>query len=534
MRRIALYSDVHANLPAFEAVLADIDAKGVTERYCLGDLVGYGPHPNDVVARLRRTGDRAVQGNYDRAIGEHLADSGSRFATAQETLDGAESYAYTVRTVERETAGYLRNLERAMRLEVEGVRILLCHGSPRHISEGVPADAAPALLASLARTSGADVVCCGHTHVPYHRSVASERGICHWINAGAVGRPRDEDPRAAWVEVLIGAHDEVLGRAPEDVSCRRVGETALWLGVCVHRVAYDVDSVIADMELAGLPLTLAEGLRTGSEERAVRAPSGVARLAESAPAGPETFASHLGIEAMRPSPRARDAVVIECSCPLADRIAAYESLASIFRDHSLAVGESVRRLRNAMRSCRVNPHVNESALAEAFEAADLALHSQSGRDAFESERGRLFGDCGKFDPFSNVLSPDELTYLSGDPVVHEHVLERAYREAGFEVPSIAGEPCAPGGIAVELLFVAHCLKRVAQGEVAMAERARAFFEQHLADWAVLLAVVTAKQAAEPVMRYAGLALDKYLLCEAATFRHALPEHCEMRVTGDSL
>ena len=85
---------------------------------------------------------------------------------------------------------------------------------------------------------------------------------------------------------------------------------------------------------------------------------------------------------------------------------------------------------------------------------------------------------------------------------------------------------------MELLFVAHCLKRVAAGEVAMAERARAFFEQHLADWAVLLAVVTARQATEPVMRYAGLALDKYLLCETATFRHALPEYCEMRDAGD--
>lgn len=530
MHRIALYSDIHANLPAFQAVLAHVEQAGVTERYCLGDFVGYGPHPNEVIARFGQTGDRSVQGNYDRAIGAHLADAGSRFVTAQETLDGAESYAYTVSSIESEAAAFLCALDREMRLQIDGIEVLLCHGSPRYLSEVVRSDAAPAALMSMARDAGVDVVCCGHTHVPYHRSVATQHGVYHWINAGSVGRPRDGDARAAWVEVIAGTREEVLGRAPEDLSCRRVGRGDLWLGVHVHRVTYDVESVIADMGRAGLPFTLTEGLRTGSEEREARVSSGGVHPLGQTPAV-EASASHLDVEALRPAARRHEATAAECFCPLADRIAAYEALASVFRDRTTAVADSVRRLRNVMRSCRVNPHVDEAGLAEAFHAADLALRTRVGRDAFEAERRRLYGDCGEFDPFAHVLSPNELTYLSGDPAVHERTLDRVYREAGFVVPSTAGGQCSSGDIAAELLFVAHCLKRVAHGEVEMAERARAFFEQHLADWGVLFAVVTAKQAAEPVTRYAGLALDKYLLCESATFRHARPDHCEMRGAG---
>ena len=527
MRRIALYSDIHANLPAFEAVLADMDSEDVAERYCLGDFVGYGPHPNEVIARFRKTGDRTVQGNYDRAIGAHLADSGSRFATPQETLDGAESYGHTVSTVEPEAGAFLRDLEHEIRLDIDGARVVLCHGSPRHTTEIVPPDAPPAFLVSLARDAGADVVCCAHTHVPYHRSIPTERGVFHWVNAGAVGRPRDGDARAAWTEVAIGARDEVLGRAPEDLACRRVGETGVWLAVRVHRVSYDVESVVADMEAVGLPVTLAEGLRTGSEEREVMAPSGVSRSVDAAPAGVENPAHPVVVETRRSSSHTRDADGLECSCPLSDRIAAYEALASVFRDRSLDVAESVRRLRSVMQSCHVNPHVDEAVLAQAFRAADLALRTRAGREAFESERRRLYGDSGAFDPFTHVLSASELTYLSGDAAAHADELERVYREAGFVAPSTATGPCRPGDISAELLFMAHCLRQVAHGQIDMAERGRDFFTEHVGDWAVLFAVVTAKQAGEPVMRYAGLALDKHLLCEAATFRRARPDRCEM-------
>ena len=528
MRRIALYSDIHANLPALEAALEHMDQEGVAERYCLGDFVGYGPHPNEVIDRFRQTGDHAIQGNYDRAIGAHLADAGTQFVTPQETLDGAESYAYTVSTITSEAVGFLCGLERETWIDVDGVQLLLCHGTPRHISEVVRPDAAPAVLASLAGDAGADVVCCGHTHVPYHRSVATEHGVYHWVNAGAVGRPRDCDARAAWVEMVLGTREEVLGRVPQDLSCRRVGRGDLWLGIHVHRDAYDVESVIADMESAGLPFTLTEGLRTGSEEREARVSSAGVHPVGAGPTG-EAPASHFDVEALWPSTRGHE-VVAECVCPLGDRIAAYETLASIFRDRSSVVADSVKRLRYVMRSCRVNPHVDEAGLAAAFNAADLALRTRTGRDAFEAERRRLYGDCGEFDPFTHVLSPSELTYLSGDPAIHEKTLERVYREAGFTVPSTSHGQCPPGDISSELLFVAHCLRRVAHGDIRMAERAKAFFEQHLADWAVLLAVVTAKQAGEPVMRYAGLALDKYLLCESAMFRHARPDRCEMRDT----
>jgi predicted phosphodiesterase len=95
MRRIALFSDVHGNLPALDAVLADIRASGVAETYCLGDLVGYGPDPAGVIARVRELGIATIRGNYDEGIGTRRGECGCYYATEQAKADGAASYAFT-------------------------------------------------------------------------------------------------------------------------------------------------------------------------------------------------------------------------------------------------------------------------------------------------------------------------------------------------------------------------------------------------------------------------------------------------------
>ena len=81
MRRIAIFSDIHGNLPALDAVLADVDAAGVTERYCLGDLVGYGPDPAGVIDRMRESGIPTVYGNYDEGIAHRRGECGCCYAT---------------------------------------------------------------------------------------------------------------------------------------------------------------------------------------------------------------------------------------------------------------------------------------------------------------------------------------------------------------------------------------------------------------------------------------------------------------------
>jgi len=522
VRRLAVYSDIHANLPALEAVLAHIHSQGVTERYCLGDLVGYGPYPEEVVALVRTLGDPVVQGNYDRAIGERLSGSSTRYETPEEVLDGGESYAFTISAVGSDDIAYLGSLPRDLEIREDGVRILLCHGSPRRVAELIMPDTPAAQLAALAQGAGVQVVLCAHSHVPFHRAVPTERGIYHWVNVGSVGRPRDGDPRAAWAEVILGTHDEVLSRAPEDLACRPVGESEVWLCAHVHRVTYDVEAVAAAMAASGLPATLVDGLRTGTEERLAMASSSVAQ--RDADAAEERHVTRIESD-VRPeqavaawSPVAARAERLNA---LADRIAAYEALAVVFRESGNAVGEAVRRLRAAMRSCKGAP-ANDAALTDAFQNADIALRTTAGHSAFETERERLYGQCEPFNPFGHVLSATELTYLSGNMDENMQAIRAIYEEAGYALSDDVTRLCL-GHISVELRFMAHCLKRAITGQSADYHCARDFFVSHLADWAVLFAVVTEQEAREPVMHYAGLALDKFLICEGAAFRLGLPE-----------
>lgn len=522
MRRIALYSDIHGNLAALEAVLADIEAQGVSERYCLGDLVGYGPRPVEVVERIRDLGDPVTQGNYDRAISEHDATPESRYESPQETLDGAESYAYTVSCLCAEHVDFLGRLATAIVLDVDGVRILMCHGSPRRVTEIVDADTPAASLCAHIQEAGVDVVCCGHVHVPFHRCVPTGNGVLHWVNAGAVGRPRDGDPRPAWVELVVGAHEEVLAAAPMDIACRRAGYGESWISTITHRVAYDVEPVIHDMVVAGLPSTLAAGLRSGLEEH-----TWGALMAERAAQDVEETAPQDAVHAeYLLQTRGHDSGM--CTCAIDDRIASYESLARLFRDDVPGVAVAIRQLRTAMRSCRVSRNVDEQAIREAFSDADRAIRTGEGRQAFLEERRRLFGGESGFDPFTNVLSPDESTYVSVNPSTCLVVLGLTYREGGFTAPAIGGIERSTGDIATELSYMGHLLRMAAAGDPPAAVKARRFFVEHLSTWAVLFAVVVGREAREPVMRYAGLALDKFLTCEAATFRHSVPSFCDAK------
>ncbi|MCX8007545.1 MAG: metallophosphatase family protein [Coriobacteriia bacterium] len=282
MRRIALLSDIHGNLPALDAVLDDMAAHGFgdgSERYCLGDLIGYGPDPGGVVERIRSLGVPTIVGNYDDGVAAHRGQCGCYYPTSQAKADGAVSYAVTERLLREDDAAWLLALPHHLWLEHDGAAILLTHGSPRRINEYLLPDRTDAQLAKLAVEAGAHVVCHGHIHLPYHRSfeasVAKEShlrattgvqevdGRIHYVSSGSVGKPKDGDPRACWVELLLGSEPEVRDAAPRDEAAGAIGHTESWLGVVVHRIAYDVEAVASAMRAAGLPDTLAEALRTG-------------------------------------------------------------------------------------------------------------------------------------------------------------------------------------------------------------------------------------------------------------------------------
>jgi len=261
VRRIALFSDIHGNLVALDAVIADIAARGLTEMYCLGDLVGYGPDPAGVVDRIRMLGVPTIMGNYDEGIGNRRGECGCYYATEQAKTDGAASYSFTDAALDDADHRWLASLPHEIRLEIEGVRVLLAHGSPRKINEYLLPDRTDEQLARLAGQAKADVVCVGHVHIPYHRAMKDPDGVSvHYISSASVGKPKDGDSRAGWVEVVIGEASEVRSAAPSDVAASSAGDVGAWVGAVVHRVTYDIEAVASAMRLAGLPETLADTL----------------------------------------------------------------------------------------------------------------------------------------------------------------------------------------------------------------------------------------------------------------------------------
>lgn len=247
--QIALLSDVHANLPALDAVLADIDGRGdVDVIYHLGDLVGYSAQPNEVVARLRERGIAGIAGNYDSTVATDYKHCGCKSEGPRQEELAHISYEYTRGAVTAETKRYLASLPFSIDLRplgghLSGPRLVLVHGTPTLNTVYWTEDRSDEFCLKMADIVGrkaGDVIAFGHTHKPWHREID---GI-HFVNTGSAGRPKDGDPRAGYVLLELGAataHVEFV------------------------RVPYDVERAIAGVRAAGLPEDFVEFLRSGGK-----------------------------------------------------------------------------------------------------------------------------------------------------------------------------------------------------------------------------------------------------------------------------
>src|SRR5205085_10204741 len=133
--RLALFSDIHANLPALEACLISIEEQNTDAIYCLGDLVGYNIWRNEVIHEIRKRGIPTIAGNYDFGIGRASDDCGCAYKTDEEKSMGAVSISFTNSIIKDEERNYLRTLPAHIRLEFQlnsdKLHLLLVHGSPR-------------------------------------------------------------------------------------------------------------------------------------------------------------------------------------------------------------------------------------------------------------------------------------------------------------------------------------------------------------------------------------------------------------------
>ena len=196
-RPFAVFSDVHGNLPAFEAILADIERRDIRGTLCLGDLVGYGPSPNEVASLVRDSGIPTLMGNYDHGIGFETGDCGCVYKTDEQRAEGAVSLEWTQGVVTPEVKAYLRTLEDHFVLQTPSGDILAVHGSPRRINEYLFEDRPASAMERMAREYPYPAILFGHTHLPYARQV----GETNFVNVGSAGRPKDGDWRVCYAIV---------------------------------------------------------------------------------------------------------------------------------------------------------------------------------------------------------------------------------------------------------------------------------------------------------------------------------------------
>jgi len=240
MNRVTIFGDIHGNLPALEAVLADIDARGLSPLYCLGDLVGYGTFPNEVIKIIRERNIPTLMGNYDQGVGNSSDDCGCAYTSKVAEELGKRSIAWSNQNTTDENKLYLRQLTDQIPLELGGLRIRLVHGSPRKINEYLFQNRPDASLERLLDMAQADVLVCGHTHIPYHRILPSGRQV---VNAGSVGKPKDGNPAACYVVLEANNRD---------------------LAVTFRRVPYDIERAAQAIEASDMPNEYAEMLRRGA------------------------------------------------------------------------------------------------------------------------------------------------------------------------------------------------------------------------------------------------------------------------------
>ena len=239
-RRVALLGGVYSNHESLAAVLADARQRDVDAVLCLGDLGGFGPHPDRVFPLLRAAGVRCVQGNYDRSVGLALADCGCGYSDPRDNHFARLSYAYTLAHTSGEHRRWLAALPPHLRLTLGRYRVLLCHGSPRQINEFLWETTTPrGLLASFCRSYGADVVCVTHTGIKWHRPLDGDR---HAVNVGAIGRPENDGRTEVWYTLLTADPDLTVEFVP---------------------VAYDHEALAREMEREGLPAKFVTTIRTG-------------------------------------------------------------------------------------------------------------------------------------------------------------------------------------------------------------------------------------------------------------------------------
>ncbi|MCG9891480.1 MAG: metallophosphatase family protein [Thermosynechococcaceae cyanobacterium MS004] len=243
--KIAVMSCIHGNYEALNAVLSDIDAQKADKIFCLGDLVGYGPYPNQVVEMIRSLDIPTCQGCWDEDIVEGLNSCECSYPSVLAEKRGRVAHEWTNQEIHPETRSFLATLP----MVVQEDNLCFVHGSPHSQHEYLLPDIHAFTALERVLSTGADVMFCGHTHVPYVRALSEgtfqvrisqpnadpdqtgrfEAPLKRLINAGSVGEPRHGRTDATYVLYDSETQDVALREVPYDYqkTCQAIIEKGL-------------------------------------------------------------------------------------------------------------------------------------------------------------------------------------------------------------------------------------------------------------------------------------------------------------------
>lgn len=231
--KIAAISDIHGNIYSLMKVLEDIDEQKVDLVVCLGDLVGYGPHPNEVIALIKRREIPCLKGNYDASVVD------GAFTFIRDTSINSFSLPWNVEEVRASNKYYLSQLPTKLNYDINGVKVIFTHGSPYKINEYLFEDGEN--TKKVMEEISEDVLICAHTHIPSYKKFGNKV----FINVGSVGKPKIGRPNATYALIEIKEDKTV------DVKFREL--------------EYDFKKIVKDAQMLHFPAQLVASYENGNE-----------------------------------------------------------------------------------------------------------------------------------------------------------------------------------------------------------------------------------------------------------------------------
>jgi putative phosphoesterase len=235
--RIAVISDIHANLHALRSVIQHARQQNVDEIWNAGDSIGYGAFPDEVMDFIIAEQVLSIQGNYDTKVLKVPKKKNSWGSSKNPIKWQAMYWAY--QNLKKKNRKILAGFPVDIKLNRLGWKIILLHGSPATNEEPLLAETPEDRLRELAGMVEENVIICGHSHQAFFRKVGDK----YFLNPGSVGRQDDGDPRASYT--ILDLHVDSLQ-------------------VSVHRIAYDYEEAAQAIRINGLPEQFAQMLLSGS------------------------------------------------------------------------------------------------------------------------------------------------------------------------------------------------------------------------------------------------------------------------------